>query len=60
MEKLGSREPLNPGSYNEFCERSGLSGESAINQYAVELGEYRIALASLKGVSLEDLHDMKN
>jgi hypothetical protein len=60
MEQLGIKEPVNPGSYNEFCERSGLVGESAVNQYAIELDEFRLALASFKGISLEDLHDMKS
>lgn len=52
-------EIANPGSFNEFTERTGLDGEHAFAGYSILLDEYKVALAAAKGITLEDLHDMK-
>lgn len=49
-------EITNPGSFNEFTDRTGLNGEQAIAGYSMILHEYRVALAAAKGITLEDLH----
>jgi hypothetical protein len=46
----------NPGSFNDFTERTGLGGEQAIAGYSMILHEYRVALAAARGITLEDLH----
>ncbi len=50
---------INPGSFKEFTDRTGLVGEQAFAGYSILLDEYKVALAAAKGITLEDLHDMK-
>lgn len=49
---------LNPGSFKEWAERNGVDPETPITaEYQHELDKFREALATKKGVSLEDLHE---
>ncbi len=52
--------PVNPGSFDEFCSREDIdSHEEAVSRYSDELHRFRVELARVAGVSLEDLHDMR-
>ena len=49
---------LNPGSFKEWAERNGVDPSKPItSEYQNELDRFRQALATEKGVSLEDLHE---
>lgn len=47
----------NPGSYNEFIAREGLTpGPDAILAHSIALDGFREVLAKARGVEVEDLH----
>lgn len=47
----------NPGSLNDFAERSGLEVNSAWPLYVRELDDFRRHLAESLGITLDELHE---
>ena len=58
--KTADAQPVNPGSFDEFCAREEISDhKEAVSRYSDELHRFRVELAHVAGVSLEALHDMR-
>lgn len=50
-------EELNPGSFNEFVNNGYYESHTeAVNAHADQLQTYRLALATERGIDLDELH----
>lgn len=56
-ESIGANLASNPGSWNDFLERTGMQpGPEAFRALSEELAVFRSELADIRGISLEELH----